>query len=128
MGHDTTAYSGQIQPADLQTVASQGELAEEIAYLRGNFGLYEVLDARFYDGRVGGIGIGRWFTRGQLQQGVRRLWARDRSLSHTRIAWRDGVSGRWRGSRYSVRPAIKFLQTCLDRMPADHDAVYIHFG
>lgn len=65
MGHDTRAYLGRSVPADLERVASPEELREEIAYLPGNYGLYEALDAQFYDGKVSGIGIGRWFARAQ---------------------------------------------------------------
>jgi hypothetical protein len=43
------------------------ELAEEIADIRGDYGVYEALDAQRYDGKVSGIGIGRWFTREQIR-------------------------------------------------------------
>lgn len=127
MGHDTTAYLGRIPPEDMKSAASMDDLAEEIAYLRGNHGLYEALDAQFYDGKVSGIGIGRWFTRAQIQEGARRLWIVDRGLLNSRLKWQDGASGRWHGARYTTKPAIRFLQACLDRMPTDRDAVYIEF-
>jgi hypothetical protein len=88
-------------------------LSKEIAYLRGCYGLYEALDAQEYDGGVSGIGIGRWFTREQMQFALRRLWVRQRL---------DKPAG------YTVRPAIRFLRTCLDRLPADRDVLYIDFG
>ncbi len=66
-----------------------------------------------YDGRVSGIGIGRWFTREQIQLALRRLWLRQQM---------DKPTG------YTVRPAIRFLRTCLERLPADQEAVYIEFG
>lgn len=56
MGHDISAYLGRVNPTDLEMVASPEELTEEIAYLRGHYGLYEALDAQFYDGKVSGIG------------------------------------------------------------------------
>lgn len=113
MGHDTRAYLGRSVPADLERVASPEELREEIAYLPGNYGLYEALDAQFYDGKVSGIGIGRWFARAQLQEAARRLRSMQEELE---------------GTLYTIEPAIEFVRTCLDRLPADQDALYIDFG
>ncbi len=127
MGHDTTAYIGTTQPTDLRSAASLSELAEEIAEMEGNWGVYEALDAQRYDGKVSGIGLGRWFTRAQLREGVRRLWIEHRLLQARNREW-DAVRRRWCRRRYSLKRGIRFLQTCLDRMPADHDAIYIYFG
>ncbi len=46
MGHDITAYLGRVAPTDLASVACPEEVSEEIAYLRGHYGLYEALDAQ----------------------------------------------------------------------------------
>lgn len=113
MGHDTTAYLGRIIPPDPQMAASTDELGEEIAYLRGNYGQYEVLDAEEYDGRVSGIGIGRWFTRDQLRSGLERLRLKERTLEP---------------AGWTCQPAIAFLETSVDRLPPDQEWVYINFG
>ena len=68
MGHEISAYVGTITPSDLESVATTEERGDqEIAYLPGRYGLYEALDATFYDGKVSGIGLGRWFTCEQLR-------------------------------------------------------------
>ena len=114
MGHDISAYVGTITPRDLQNVATAEERGkEEIAYLRGNHGIYEALDATFYDGKVSGIGIGRWFTRQQLQVAEQRLVAREVELA------KNG---------WSCEPAIQFIRTCLERLPPDRNVCYIDFG
>jgi hypothetical protein len=128
MGHDTTAHIGRVRPDELQSVARPDELVEEIAHLRGNYGLYEVLDAQVYDGKVSGVGIGRWFEKQQLQDGLRRLWLGHRRLKDSWEVWRYGLDGPWRKSRGSLKPAIRFLEACLDRTPSDEDVVYIDFG
>ena len=113
MGHDTTAYLGRHVPPEPHMAASRDELGEEVAYLRGNYWQYEALGAEEYDGRVSGIGIGRWFTRGQLEQGLERLQAKQQVLE---------PAGR------TCRPAIEFLEACLGRLPPDREWVYIDFG
>ena len=113
MGHDTTAYLGGIIPTDPQSAASSNERGEKIAHLRGHYDLYEVLDAEEYDGRVSGIGIGRWFTRDQLRTGLERLRLKEQALD----------SDDW-----TYQPAIAFLETCLDRLPSTRDWVYVDFG
>lgn len=113
MGHDTTAYLGRMVPTDPQLVASPDERGEEIAYLRGNYGLYEALDAEEYDGRVSGIGIGRWFSRDHVRLGLERLRHKEQTLKRAgQTCW----------------PAIEFLEACLDHLPVAQEWVYIDFG
>jgi hypothetical protein len=114
MGHDTSAYIGTITPSDLESVATAEERGdEEIAHLRGNYNIYEALDATFYDGKVSGIGIGRWFTREQLKLAEQRLVAQQ--VECQKNGW-------------SCEPAIQFVRTCLERMPPDRTVLYIDFG
>jgi hypothetical protein len=93
--------------------ASADELGTEIASLRGNYGQYEALGAEKYDGRVSGGGIGRWFTRDQLEQGLERLQVKQQALQ---------LAGR------TCRPAIEFFEACLSHLPPDQEWVYIDFG
>ena len=114
MGHDISAYIGTITPGELESVATVDERGdEEIAYLRGHFGIYEALGATFYDGKVSGIGIGRWFTREQLRVAEQRLVAQQAA---------------WREKGCSCEPAIQFIRTCLERLPPNRDVCYIEFG
>jgi hypothetical protein len=113
MGHDIYAYIGTITPSDPRIVASPDERGEEIAYLRGSYGIYEALDATFYDGKVSGIGIGRWFTREQLQIAEQRLVAQQIE---------------WQKHGWSCEPAIQFIRTCLEKLPTHRDMCYISFG
>ena len=66
-----------------------------------------------YDGRVSGIGIGRWFTRAQLMKGLERLMVKQQELEPT---------------VYNVQPGIDFFTACLNNLPSDHEWVYIDFG
>jgi len=113
MGHDIGAYVGTIVPDDLESVAAADECGEEIAYLRGSYGIYEALDATSYDGKVSGIGIGRWFTREQLRTAEQRLIAQQ---------------AEWQKKGWSCEPAIRFVRTCLERLPPERDVCYIDFG
>ena len=113
MGHDTRAYLGRAAPSEPHKAASSTVLTEEIAYLPGNYWQYEALGAEEYDGRVSGIGIGRWFTRDQITSGLERLRSKELVLAPV---------GR------SCKPAITFFEKCLDHMPIDQTWVYIDFG
>jgi hypothetical protein len=113
MGHDTTAYLGRQIPLEPHMAASADELGAEIASLRGNYGQYEALGAEMYDGRVSGGGIGRWFTRNQLEQGLERLRVKQQTLEP---------------AVRTCRPAIEFFETCLSHLSPDQEWVYIDFG
>jgi hypothetical protein len=113
MGHDTTAYLGRIVPMAPEMAASRAELGEQIAHVRGDYGQYEALDAQMYDGRVSGIGIGRWFTREQLLRGLEWLRINDREIEP---------------NLWTCRPASRFLETCLAKLPPDQEWVYVDFG
>jgi hypothetical protein len=89
------------------------DLAEKIASLRGDYGQYMALDAEMYDGRVSGIGIGRWFNREQLCRALGRLRLEDQRLKR---------AGR------TCQPAIRFLLACIQRLPAEQNRVYVDFG
>jgi hypothetical protein len=113
MGHDTTAYLGRRIPSRPEAGASSNELGDEIAYLRGNYGQNEALNAEMYNAGVSGVGWGRWFQRAELQAALEQL---------RREPWEPQYEGE------DCSPAVTFLQICLDRLPLDHDWVYIEFG
>jgi hypothetical protein len=114
MGHDISAYVGTITPTDLESVATAEERGDEkIAYLRGSYGIYEALDATFYDGKVSGIGIGRWFPREQLRVAEQRLVAQE---------------AEWQKKGWSCELAIQFIRACLERLPPNRNVCFIWFG
>src|SRR4051794_23236444 len=113
MGHDIDAYLGLVAPTDLKQVASPDELTDEIAELRGHWGLYDVLDAQEYDGKVSGIGLGRWFSRDQLILALRRL--KDQYPTEFEITVRSNDGSQ--RSEQMANPAIGFIQSCLDQLP-----------
>lgn len=71
------------------------------------------LGAEKYDGKVSGIGIGRWFTRDQITLGFERMRSKELVLEPV---------GR------SCLPTITFFDKCLDYLPIDQPWVYINFG
>ena len=113
MGYDTTAYRGRIVPTSPRIVPSMAERGDEVAELRGNWGLFEALDAQKYDGQVSGIGIGRWLTRAQIRTGLDRLRIKEQSLDST---------------EHTYRPGIEFLESCLSSLPMTEEWLYIEFA
>jgi hypothetical protein len=141
MGHDITAYLGRVRPGDLGSAAGRHELGERIASLRRSAGrrgavaLYAALDAERYDAGVSGVGIGRWFTRGQLHRAAERLWGR---VDRSRVVPAElrPPPGSLVELHYGDVPPeipapdreLEFVSDCLARLPADQDVVYIEFG
>ena len=115
MGHDISAYLGHADPSDPLEFLEDWAKEPEIAYLRRGSSnpmrhqLYEVLDAREYDGDLSGIWAARWFSREQLQTALIRL--RERSA---------------RG--LAVGPEIVFIEDCLAALPPERSSVFVAFG
>lgn len=115
MGHDISAYIGDTDPSDPFEYLDGWPDRPEVAYLRrGAYNplrhtLYEVLDAQEFDGDVSGVWAARWFNRERMRLALRRLWLR----------WREGTK---------VKPEIRFVQACLDSLPANRDWVFVTFG
>ena len=70
MGYDTTAYR---QPPWLD-LPDEGN---EVAHMRGRNGIFEALDVVEFDRQVSGDASSRWFSRSELEEGLRRLELQD---------------------------------------------------
>ena len=101
MGYDTTAYR-----------FDDSNERHEIASMCGRNQIFEALDVMEFDGHVSGNAGSRWFSRPELEEGLRRLELQEVEL---------------RKKGYSVERGIVFLRECIASLPTQNDRLWIWF-